>query len=79
MLIHCVLIALLPVLGVWLRIPTAGILPTSRDGHACATIGEDMFIHGGFAATVSSISVAKLALNVTVSRKRDHLSQKLIP
>lgn len=55
---ECVcLCALLAALGVWLRILPIGEFPSSRDGHACAVIGADMFIHGGFAATVSCIGV----------------------
>ena len=42
-----------PANNIWVRIPCVGDCPSSRDGHACTTIGAEMFIHGGFSASVS--------------------------
>ena len=37
----------------WLKLYSSGECPSSRDGHACTSVGAEMFIHGGFSASVS--------------------------
>ncbi len=39
--------------NIWLSICQEGEKPMSRDGHACTSIGPEMFIHGGFSSSVS--------------------------
>lgn len=41
--------------NIWLKIRCDGERPTSRDGHACTSINEELIIHGGFAANVSCV------------------------
>ena len=38
--------------NVWLKLHTSGDGPSSRDGHACTLLGNEMVIHGGFASRV---------------------------
>jgi len=38
--------------NIWLKMHCTGNKPSSRDGHACTSIGPNMFIHGGFDASV---------------------------
>ena len=42
-----------PARNVWLKIHVSGDGPSTRDGHACTLLGNEMIIHGGFASRVS--------------------------
>ena len=39
---------------IWLQVKCSGQFPSSRDGHACTAIGDQLFIHGGFSSSVSA-------------------------
>ena len=43
-----------------------GDIPSSRDGHACTRLGEEMIIHGGFSADVRTLSLS-LSLSPSLS------------
>lgn len=44
--------------NIWLKLYSSGECPSSRDGHACTSVGAEMFIHGGFSASVSVAGIA---------------------
>ena len=48
--------------NIWVKIQCSGDLPSSRDGHACTSIGPYMYIHGGFSANVSKLNPPSLCL-----------------
>jgi hypothetical protein len=49
---------------VWLKIHTSGDGPSSRDGHACVLLGNEMLVHGGFASRVIKFSGDMYAFNL---------------
>ena len=43
-----------------------GDTPSSRDGHACTKLGEEMIIHGGFSADVRTLLLPPFLLSLSL-------------
>jgi len=55
--------------NVWVSVRQDGERPMSRDGHACSSHGPEMFIHGGFSASVSMPSTNKMATSTKLNNE----------
>jgi hypothetical protein len=50
--------------NIWLKLHPSGDGPSSRDGHACTLLGNEMIVHGGFASRVIKFSGDMYAFNL---------------
>ena len=48
--------------NIWVKIRCDGEKPSSRDGHACTCVNENLIIHGGFAANVSHMCLYNMCM-----------------
>jgi hypothetical protein len=51
-------------LNVWVKLHTSGNGPSSRDGHACSLLDNEMIVHGGFASRAIKFSGDMYAFNM---------------
>ncbi|CAI8029669.1 Kelch domain-containing protein 3 [Geodia barretti] len=51
-------------LNVWVKLHTSGNGPSSRDGHACSLLDNEMIVHGGFASKAIKFSGDMYAFNM---------------